>query len=45
MTTGIYAEAEDGAMRKTIEAIQASVGYRGLFSKRKQEPSQTDRIA
>lgn len=33
MTTDIYAEPEDGAMRKTVEAIQASVGYRGLFAK------------
>ena len=33
MTTGIYAEPEDEAMRKTVEAIQASVGYRGLFKR------------
>jgi len=31
MTTGIYAEPEDESVRKTVEAIQASVGYRGLF--------------
>jgi integrase len=31
MTADIYAEPEEGAMRKTVEAIQASVGYRGLF--------------
>jgi len=32
MTTGIYAEPEDESMRKTVEAIQASVGYRGIFN-------------
>jgi len=33
MTTSIYAEPEDESMRKTVEAIQASVGYRGIFKK------------